>query len=1187
MIGKKRKQHHRAPHRTAVIRLLRRTHFLDRRPVRAVYRGFSFVLRRRLVRGLVLGSAIILGLFTFGAVGLWWRLAAGPIEFDIVTPWLKAAIEQNFGGNHAVTVGGTQIERDEKGRTSLRLRDIVVRNGEGTVVASAPKAEVGISGSALLSGRLQAESLNLVGAEMAVRIEADGRVTVFAGADKRPIATAAPPVALPTPDKLAEPGSSQTPLRDGLQDLTGVFAWLDSVGAAGLDGHDLRELGLKDGKLVVDDKRSGKHWTFDHIDVSLARPKPGGITFHLESNNTSRPWVLNAAMRPLPDGIRAVGIEARKVSIRDIMLAMRLNDRRIDADLPISASLRADISADGTPQVVKGQLIAESGTIADREDETVRLGVDHADIRFDWDARRRSLIVPFRIEMGGNRFAMRATLTAPHLGDGEWLMTLTRGDPVIDPVILAPLGEADPESFALNRVDVRARIDTVGRRIEIEQGDFHRSDIRALRNVGVAVTGSLDWSGVQPNLAFGIAGTRMPLSVMKRFWPGFVAAPVRRWVERHISSGTVERIVIAANAPLPNFDERGPPMSEDGLSIDIDSSATTLRPLDDLPSIHDADLTIHVSGANATVGLGRGIVDVGSGRKLAIAGGIFEIPDTHQKPAPAHAAFRIDGSLPAAAELLSSQALRDSVGLALDPASSHGAVSAKVTLDFPIGKTVPKSAATYAVTADLTNFSADKILLNQRLEARILKVAASSKGYQIKGNVKINGMPAVLDVHRRKGDADAEFRLAANIDDAARRRLGLDLDDSVTGTIPVRVSGRFGAADNDDRLAIDADLTPVKIDNLFPGWVKPAGRAAHATYTLITTANNRRVDDLKVDGAGATVRGSVDIDNHGEIVSANFPVFSLSGRDNTALRAERGGDGVLRVSMRGDLYDGRSFIKSSLAGATDVEKGRKALSDLDLDIEIGTVAGFNGETLRGLNLKLSRRQGRIRNFAMNAKIGRDTPLTGDLRLRARDRHEVVYFETSDAGALLRFTDMYPRMFGGQMWIAVDPPAPEETPQTGAVHVRDFAVRGEPVLDRIVSGAPNRAGRKGSVDFSELRAEFVRTGGKMAVRDGVVRGPLVGVTIEGQIDHIRNDVHLRGTFVPLYGLNNIFGQIPILNMFLAGGRDEGLFGITYEAVGPPGAPRISVNPVTAIAPGLLRKFIPSPGSFDPQFLPPPR
>src|SRR4029450_2170655 len=112
-------------------------------------------------------------------------------ELDIATPWLTAAIKENFGPGHEVEIGGTQIERDaNKRRTSLRIRDIVVRDADGTVVASAPKAEVGISGAGLLAGRIRAERLSLVGAEMAVRIETDSRLTVFAGSNRRPFVTA-------------------------------------------------------------------------------------------------------------------------------------------------------------------------------------------------------------------------------------------------------------------------------------------------------------------------------------------------------------------------------------------------------------------------------------------------------------------------------------------------------------------------------------------------------------------------------------------------------------------------------------------------------------------------------------------------------------------------------------------------------------------------------------------------------------------------------------------------------------------------------------------------------------------------------------------------------------------------------------------------------------------------------------
>ena len=235
---------------------------------------------------------------------------------------------------------------------------------------------------------------------------------------------------------------------------------------------------------------------------------------------------------------------------------------------------------------------------------------------------------------------------------------------------------------------------------------------------------------------------------------------------------------------------------------------------------------------------------------------------------------------------------------------------------------------------------------------------------------------------------------------------------------------------------------------------------------------------------------------------------------------------------------------------------------------------------------MSRRGGRIRSFALNAKIGRDTPLIGDLRVRARDNHQVIYFETDDAGALFRFTDMYPRMFGGQMWVAMDPPTPEQAPQAALSTSAISSCAAKPALDRVVAGAPGQA-RKAACEFSEMHREFTRVPGRMAVRDGVVRGPVVGATIEGQIDYVKDDVHLRGTFVPFYGLNNMFGQIPIVGLFLGGGSNEGLLGITYEAVGPPSAPRITVNPVSAIAPGLLRKFIPSPDNFDRNFIPPSR
>jgi len=157
--------------------------------------------------------------------------------------------------------------------------------------------------------------------------------------------------------------------------------------------------------------------------------------------------------------------------------------------------------------------------------------------------------------------------------------------------------------------------------------------------------------------------------------------------------------------------------------------------------------------------------------------------------------------------------------------------------------------------------------------------------------------------------------------------------------------------------------------------------------------------------------------------------------------------------------------------------------------------------------------------------------------------------------------------------AADNPA-----QQGTLNVHNFAVHDEAQLERAVSNGKEM--RRNAIDFSGMRVEFTRMPGRVALRDGVVRGPLLGGTIDGVVDYAHDDVHLRGTLVPLYGPNNLLGQLPLLGLFL-GGEKEGLVGITYEVVGRPGTPILRINPISALAPGLLRKVFEFPSNGDDQ------
>src|SRR6516162_3174682 len=422
----------------------------------------------RWVRRLALVFAALVAIFVGCFFSLWWRLGAGPINLDMATPWLAAAIEENIGHDNTVEVGGTQIERAGRIRIAVRIRDIVVRDRDRAIVASAPKAEVKLSGTALLMGRLRAESLNLVDAELAIRITPDGYVTVSAGDTAKPLATgvaskkeaglpptfprpgsALPPVptapAAPSAsDSASSPGNAQSGLLAGLD-------WLDSLSMTGLDGQNLNEIGLKNGNLIVDDQQRGSKWSFENISLSLRRPSSGGVALSLGEEG-ARPWSLRVAVGPAENGVRSVDVRADKVSTSNILLALRLKDLTYNADLPLTGELKGELGRDGLPTYFRGKLVAGAGTIIDTDTPDYPMAIDSAEMNVEWDSGRRVLVAPFKIVSGANRITLLAHMEPPNDLVNDWQLGFSGGT-----ILLAGIDNEPPLIF--NRINVGFRFD--------------------------------------------------------------------------------------------------------------------------------------------------------------------------------------------------------------------------------------------------------------------------------------------------------------------------------------------------------------------------------------------------------------------------------------------------------------------------------------------------------------------------------------------------------------------------------------------------------------------------------------------------------------------------------------------------------------------------------------------------------
>jgi hypothetical protein len=136
------------------------------------------------------------------------------------------------------------------------------------------------------------------------------------------------------------------------------------------------------------------------------------------------------------------------------------------------------------------------------------------------------------------------------------------------------------------------------------------------------------------------------------------------------------------------------------------------------------------------------------------------------------------------------------------------------------------------------------------------------------------------------------------------------------------------------------------------------------------------------------------------------------------------------------------------------------------------------------------------------------------------------------------------------------------------------------------GQPGRPLNVSEVAFTKLRAEFSRSASRLDLSEMVVWGQQIGFTLQGNVDYGRDRMDLAGTFVPGYAFNNAFAQVPVVGAILGGGSQYGgLFAVNFRISGSASAPTLSINPLSALAPGILRRFVDPLGGTTPPRQPP--
>jgi hypothetical protein len=223
---------------------------------------------------------------------------------------------------------------------------------------------------------------------------------------------------------------------------------------------------------------------------------------------------------------------------------------------------------------------------------------------------------------------------------------------------------------------------------------------------------------------------------------------------------------------------------------------------------------------------------------------------------------------------------------------------------------------------------------------------------------------------------------------------------------------------------------------------------------------------------------------------------------------------------------------------------------------------------------------RLSSLTLSGSLSKTATLTGDM---ATDTARHLTISTNDAGLLIKGLFGSTSIRGGKLDLVAtlpgrgsDPPKDAKVSEfQGKITARDFKVLNQPLLTRLftagsLGGMINLMQGQG-IAVDELEAPFSSRNGVISVHDAKATGPSVGVTADGYIDRPKNDLALKGTLVPMFGLNNVLGYVPVLGDVLISKQGEGVFGMTYSAHGNADQPEISVNPLAMLTPGIFRRI----------------
>ena len=992
-----------------------------------------------------------------------WRLAQGPVALNRLAPYVAAALDRSFPGLDFRLAGvGFGIDRERRD-LDLWAEGVRISRADGEALADFPQMVASLSLASLLRGVLSPTRLVVERPVLRFLRTADGRVTFRF--DDYPALGAA------------------------------LFAQASRPQAPPAPLASLRLVAVRNARLDLDDRKTGRRWQADRVDATIERS--------------------------------ALGFDG------DLAFAVPIGGRRPEFHARYSYA-----------------------TAENRLDAALDFGE----------------FAPSALAGLAPQLAPLAGLQAPVSGRVEGRLDLARFEP-----------QAMRLDLRFGRGAVESEIFAAGR-LALEGGALHASYLPGQREVRlerlnldlgqgaeIGVSGHLD--GLSPAEIAGqaplparLAGAlavrlaALPIETIDALWPRPLAEGGRRWVRENVSGG-------ALDAAALGFDLSLDPAS---LSAAVAGAQGTMRYhglavtcLKGLPPVRDFAGTgrLHDQRLDFTPTEAR--LD-----GLQVTGGSVSVTGLDTPVQRLEVDVPVAGPVADALKLVAAPPFDYAKTVGIEPAAIGGAMTSRLRLQLPLLKDLRLADVDFSLTGQLSGVRVGGVAFGRPLEDGDFRLAVGRPGAKLDGTAKLAGLPAKLDADisfGKEARPRARYHAALSLDETARRSF---FGEAFAGRIegPAAVDLSYSLFDRGQAAIVAlADLRAAAAAFPEAGWKKPPGAPATARLAF-EAADGKPTGPLRVALAAPGLDGrlSVGLGRDGRIERLDIDRLAIGASDVKGSLA-RQGEGGWRLALSGPALD---------LGAALQRKDEGRLPDLRIEASLGRIRFGPGRRLDEVTARLRHEGGEWREAKIEARFPNGRPLSLDLTDGARRRFD---FRSGDLGATLGLLDVTGNVVGGKVRVRGD--VTEEAGKTaisGEIDGSDYSLVRAPPLAQILSLASFDAlggMLLGSgIPFGTLKGRYAYRDGRLALDDLVASGAAIGATATGWLDLAKDRLDISGTIVPAYLLNSMIGNVPVLGSLLLGGKGQGLIAANYRLAGPIAKPDVSVDPLSALTPGFMRRLL---------------